>query len=97
MDDHGVGDEGDADRGEGRADRPRKSRRGGNFFRRHHEAEHRHPDDVHRSDGKHHEHHGPAAADAIEALVHAEAKGFVRLVRPVREEERQGLLAPKPR
>jgi len=46
---------------------------------------------------KHHEHHGPAAADAIEALVHAEAKGFARLVRPVREEERQGLLAPKPR
>ena len=77
-----------------RADR-RLSRIVAAILDRHDDAERGHPDDVHRPDGEHHQHHRPAAAEAIEPLAQAEPEDLRALRGPVGEEETERPLAQR--
>src|SRR5664279_4568319 len=65
---------------------------GADLLECHHHAERCHPDHVHHANREHHQHHRPAATEAVKPLFDAEPEYAARRGRPVGEEERERVL-----
>ena len=86
-------DEGDAAGDQGNADDVSETLAGADLLDGHDDAERRHPDHVHHADREHHQHHRPAAAEAVQPLLDAEPEHAARRGRPIGKEERERALA----